>query len=110
LASATLGAFGGSKRHLIKGRDIMNATLARDSDRAVELVARHFTATARVPDQEQCRDDANDAGQFAFERTCHSFRNQLSRVAIKLSSCWRGGTHPPLEVPDMLNKAFYHGT
>jgi len=62
LASATLGAFGGSKRHLIKGRDITNATLARDSDRAVELIARHFTATARVPDQEQCRDDANDAG------------------------------------------------
>jgi hypothetical protein len=37
------------------------------SDLAVELIARHFTATARVPDQEQCRDDANDAGVFKRE-------------------------------------------
>ena len=48
--------FGGNKRNLIKGhRDIMNATLAPDSERAADLIERHF-APPRLPDQEQCRD------------------------------------------------------
>lgn len=40
---------GGNKRNLVKEhRDIMNATLARETDRAVELIESHFAATAQV--------------------------------------------------------------